>query len=121
VTIASRNERVPRFSVYQLGRGNDPVIVVGRTLSAVAFSMSPFSWKPGHYTVRLRSARSPEKRSHKAQGTRLKAQLNALLCLTLFGGWQRLPSAVETHGSVERWAAFAVGFLLTAAVLLVLF
>jgi hypothetical protein len=44
-----------------------------------------------------------------------------LLCLTLFGGWQRLPSAMEAHGSVERWAAFAVGFLLTAAVLLVLF
>jgi hypothetical protein len=28
---------------------------------------------------------------------------------------------VEPHGSVERWAAFAVGFLLTAAILLVVF
>jgi hypothetical protein len=42
------------------------------------------------------------------------------LCLTFFVGCQRLAVAV-THGSVERWAAFAVGFLLTAAVLLVIF
>src|SRR6187402_3592361 len=39
VTIALRNERVPRFSVYQLGRGNDPVIVVGRVIPAVALSI----------------------------------------------------------------------------------
>jgi hypothetical protein len=38
-TIASRNERVPRFSVYQLGRGSEPVMVVGMTFPAVAFSM----------------------------------------------------------------------------------
>src|SRR4030095_12549730 len=45
VTIASRNDRVPRFSVYQLGRGNDPVIVVGSIFPAVAFNicMSPSS------------------------------------------------------------------------------
>src|SRR5690554_6600722 len=30
---------MPRFSVYQLGRGSDPVIVVGRILSAVARSI----------------------------------------------------------------------------------
>jgi len=39
VTIASRKERVPRFSVYQLGRGNDPITVVGITFPAVAFSI----------------------------------------------------------------------------------
>src|ERR1700685_3761405 len=33
--MASRNIRVPRFSVYQLGRGNEPVIVVGSTMSLV--------------------------------------------------------------------------------------
>src|SRR6478672_12723292 len=35
-TIASRKCRVPRFSVYQLGRGSEPVIVVGRMMSLVA-------------------------------------------------------------------------------------
>jgi hypothetical protein len=44
-----------------------------------------------------------------------------LLCLTLSSGWQRLPGAVGTHRSAERWAAFAVGFLLTTAILLVIF
>src|SRR5262245_14260295 len=39
VTIASKNDRVPRFSVYQLGRGNDPVIVVGNIFPAVAFNI----------------------------------------------------------------------------------
>ena len=39
VTIASRKERVPRFSVYQLGRGNDPITVVGITFPAVALSI----------------------------------------------------------------------------------
>src|SRR4029434_6569547 len=39
ITIASRNDFVPRFSVYQLGRGSDPVIVVGSTMPAVAFNM----------------------------------------------------------------------------------
>ena len=38
-TIASRNERVPRFSVYQLGRGSEPVMVVGMIFPAVAFSI----------------------------------------------------------------------------------
>jgi hypothetical protein len=47
---------VPRFSVYQLGRGSDPVIVVGRILPAVAFSMSALRWKPGHYTAVLYTA-----------------------------------------------------------------
>src|ERR1044072_2971900 len=40
VTIASRNDRVPRFSVYQLGRGSEPVIVVGSMIPAVAFNRS---------------------------------------------------------------------------------
>src|SRR4030095_1401035 len=39
VTIASRKLLVPRFSVYQLGRGNDPVIVVGSIFPAVAFNI----------------------------------------------------------------------------------
>src|SRR6185295_385741 len=39
VTIASRKDRVPRFSVYQLGRGSEPVIVVGSVSPAVAFSI----------------------------------------------------------------------------------
>src|SRR5436190_17359579 len=34
---------MPRFSVYQLGRGSDPVIVVGNTLPAVAFNMERVS------------------------------------------------------------------------------
>src|SRR5689334_15144279 len=38
-TIASRNERVPRFSVYQLGRGSEPVMVVGMIFPALAFSI----------------------------------------------------------------------------------
>src|SRR5215204_277035 len=38
-TIASRNDLIPRFSVYQLGRGSEPVIVVGRIFPAEAFSM----------------------------------------------------------------------------------
>src|SRR5690242_11084124 len=38
-TIASRKERVPRFSVYQLGRGSEPVMVVGMIFPAVAFSI----------------------------------------------------------------------------------
>src|SRR5687767_13803366 len=42
ITIASRNDLVPRFSVYQLGRGKDPVMVVGKTFPAVAFSMIAF-------------------------------------------------------------------------------
>ena len=36
VTIASRNVRAPRFSVYHDGRGSDPVMVVGSTMSWVA-------------------------------------------------------------------------------------
>src|SRR5688572_8689329 len=39
ITIASRNDRFPRFSVYQLGRGSEPVIVVGMTTSLVALSI----------------------------------------------------------------------------------
>src|SRR6188474_2074978 len=56
ITIASRNDRVPRFSVYQLGRGSEPVIVVGSMIPAVAFNMTEESslneWRP----VRLRLA-----------------------------------------------------------------
>src|SRR4029077_12908215 len=36
ITIASRNDFRPRFSVYQLGRGNEPVMVVASSLPAVA-------------------------------------------------------------------------------------
>src|SRR5579872_1572977 len=39
VTIASKNERVPRFSVYQLGRGREPVTVVGSILSKLALNI----------------------------------------------------------------------------------
>src|SRR3972149_9285961 len=39
VTIASRNVRAPRFSVYQAGRGSEPVMVVGSLRSLVARSM----------------------------------------------------------------------------------
>ena len=39
MTIASRNDFSCRFSVYQLGRGSEPVIVVGITSPAVAFNM----------------------------------------------------------------------------------
>jgi hypothetical protein len=37
--MAARNDRPPRFSVYQLGLGREPVIVVGRIRSAVALSI----------------------------------------------------------------------------------
>src|SRR5262245_27725345 len=37
--MASRKLREPRFWVYQLGRGSEPVIVVGSTVSLVARSM----------------------------------------------------------------------------------
>jgi hypothetical protein len=47
VTIASRNERVPRFSVYQLGRGSEPVIVVGSMMPAVVFNMFRVLQCPG--------------------------------------------------------------------------
>src|SRR5688572_24194606 len=40
VTIASRNDRVPRSSEFWLGRGNDPVLVVGTIFPAVAFNMT---------------------------------------------------------------------------------
>src|SRR5207249_3139249 len=43
ITIASRNALIPRFSVYQLGRGSDPVIVVGNTVPAVAFNIGRVS------------------------------------------------------------------------------
>jgi hypothetical protein len=39
-TIASRNDRVPRFSVYQLGRGSEPMMVVGSSFPADALSMA---------------------------------------------------------------------------------
>jgi hypothetical protein len=42
-TIASRNARVPRFSVYQRGRGSDPMTVAGSTFPAVAFSIDVLS------------------------------------------------------------------------------
>src|SRR6185369_1142507 len=41
-TIASTKLRMPRFCVYQLGRGSEPVIVVGSILSLVARSMAAF-------------------------------------------------------------------------------
>jgi hypothetical protein len=31
--MAARKVREPRFSVYQLGRGSEPVMVVGKTMS----------------------------------------------------------------------------------------
>src|SRR5690349_10688155 len=42
-TIASRKLREPRFCVYQLGRGSEPVIVVGSMMSLVARSMTGIS------------------------------------------------------------------------------
>src|SRR5690348_12985258 len=47
VTIASRKCRVPRFSVYQLGRGSEPVMVVGRMMSLVARYMAGVSRRVG--------------------------------------------------------------------------
>jgi hypothetical protein len=42
-TIASKKVRVPRFSVYQLGRGSDPMIAVGSTTPADALSTATSS------------------------------------------------------------------------------
>src|SRR5438477_9953127 len=39
ITIASRNDLMPRFSVYQLGRGSEPVIVVGSIVPPVAVNI----------------------------------------------------------------------------------
>jgi hypothetical protein len=45
-TIASRKLREPRFWVYQLGRGSEPVIVVGSMIFLVARSMIGISpWR----------------------------------------------------------------------------
>ena len=38
-TIASRNARVPMFSVYQDGLGSEPMIVVGSSSPSVALSI----------------------------------------------------------------------------------
>jgi hypothetical protein len=37
--MASTNERVPRFSVYQLGRGKEPMIAVGKIFPLLAFNI----------------------------------------------------------------------------------
>ena len=50
-TMASRNERVPRFSVYQLGRGSEPMIVVGSSSPSVALSMGESSVPVGAFVV----------------------------------------------------------------------
>ena len=42
-TIASRNDRLPIFSVYQLGRGSEPVMVVGRTFPLSRVNMAFFA------------------------------------------------------------------------------
>ena len=50
ITIASRNDLRPRFSVYQLGRGNDPVTVVASIFPALAFNM--LTWQlPRTFTL----------------------------------------------------------------------
>src|SRR5215472_12953984 len=61
ITIASRNDLIPRFSVYQLGRGSDPVIVVGNTLPAVAFSIERRLLRPDRSgrEMRRRPTRDP--------------------------------------------------------------
>src|SRR3989442_14938692 len=66
ITIASRNDLRPRFSVYQLGRGSEPVIVVGSTLPAVALSIWFVLARKGKrrsYQTALQSARTD---SHQA-------------------------------------------------------
>src|ERR1019366_10285889 len=53
-TIASRKDRLPRSSVYQLGRGKEPIIVVGRNFPLVAFSMDrPLLARPAAEHTRL--------------------------------------------------------------------
>src|ERR1700722_9901491 len=75
MTIASRNDLVPRFSVYQLGRGSEPMMVVGSIFPAVAFNMPSLLWEPVEYchtgstTLQLLSAPS--------QRTRQRAILSA--------------------------------------------
>src|SRR5262245_57825481 len=41
--MASRKDWLPRFSVYQDGRGREPMIVVGRTMLLVALYMQDSS------------------------------------------------------------------------------
>jgi len=38
--MASTKDRVPKFSVYQLGRGSEPMMVVGNIFPFVAFNTS---------------------------------------------------------------------------------
>src|SRR6186713_2172980 len=88
-TIASRNERVPRFSVYQLGRGSEPVMVVGMIFPAVAFSIGFLfrnrTWgrlQAAHHEVRLKadptylSSRSGELAAHDVGAFGQRAELH---------------------------------------------
>jgi hypothetical protein len=55
--IASENGRPRKFSVNQLGRGREPVIVVARGLPTVAFSIA--NW--GSFNRQMSMFRLPEK------------------------------------------------------------
>src|SRR5688500_4373600 len=74
VTIASRNDRVPRFSVYQLGRGSEPVIVVGSVIPAVAFNMSQF---PLSKVEEVEEVEKWKSEAEKRSGTSSTSLLNA--------------------------------------------
>src|SRR5215471_13380538 len=105
ITIASRNDLIPRFSVYQLGRGSDPVIVVGITLPAVAFNRggspitraqtvraNPRSYqKIGSKPQRHRESRSPTQ-SFAFQKSTL-CVLGDPLCLSGFGSQRSQPAS----------------------------
>ena len=109
ITIASRNDRVPRFSVYQLGRGSEPVIVVGSIFPAVAFStVSPLgevtkpctlstrlqpesiSW-PSGFRLRLQTATERPTTRHDYDRRVLRAELAQVMIHVLVH--QRAPVA----------------------------
>src|SRR5215471_11786155 len=73
-TIASRKVREPRFSVYQLGLGSEPMMVVGSTRPLVAFSTEPLLSTRGvqlSYTqVRYREARGNGRYEGRLRGAR---------------------------------------------------
>src|SRR5262249_3698751 len=82
--IASTNERVPRFSVYQLGRGKDPIMVVGRIFPAVAFNISALSAQSAAVLFYAPSFRRPA----VASATAMRS--------SLYGSFTNLHSLLKT-------------------------
>src|SRR6266496_4252190 len=80
--MASRNERLPRFSVYQLGRGDEPTTVVGSNFPAVAFSMttgSSLGVKDGINCQQLTLAPTPNSQTGRRRMKRQEQRSSTVL------------------------------------------